>query len=89
MCVMTIQVTQEHIEKGVACSHTQCPIALAMKDAGIKEPMVRLYSISYVLEGRYFGTYCPKGLMRKIIKFDADGKIKPFSFHLNRNMISL
>ena len=42
-----IEVTKEHIEKGVPTNRASCPIALAMKDAGFFNPSVEYSKIYY------------------------------------------
>lgn len=37
---MKITVTQEHIDKGKRKDHKCCPIALALKEAGLRNPSV-------------------------------------------------
>lgn len=45
--VTTIEVTEEHIKKGVPTNRESCPIALAMKDAGFFNPSVEYSKIYY------------------------------------------
>lgn len=40
MKTITVKVTQEHIDKGIACDCEFCPLALALHDMGLTEAIV-------------------------------------------------
>ena len=46
--IATIKVTREHIRKGVPCTKTLCPIALALEENGYADAFVTLLNSSYL-----------------------------------------
>lgn len=81
---ITIEVKQEHIDKGKRCDSKSCPVALAMMDFGLK----------YVYVGDlYWGRgdsgdvsskdiKLPGNATMFILNFDVGISVKPFSFEL-------
>jgi hypothetical protein len=89
---MRIQVTQEHIDRGreqISAAHRRpvyriCPVALALADAGFRDP--RVYPDT-------FWVWTGGGIIRKvrnlprevaawISAFDAKRNVEPFSFEI-------
>ncbi len=74
---MRIHVKTQHIEQGKRGWITQCPIALALRDATGK---------SYTVTGAYIstrdGSYSipSRKCRRFVIEFDAGRPVKPFYF---------
>ena len=49
---MRVRVEKRHIEGGVSGDSQQCPVALAMNDAGVADPAVGLCSVEWSASGR-------------------------------------
>lgn len=80
---MTIEVTEQHIKKGNAGSCGSCPIALALKDAGFKHPVVDHSSFCYIMVGGGIKKLSlPYNAIDFIVRFDSGKKVHPFSFEL-------
>lgn len=80
---MLITVTQQHIDDGIIECES-CPISLALIDAGCIEPFVSDDVVAFRLKGkrRRITASPPMAAVKFIHKFDALGKVKPFSFEL-------
>ena len=76
-----ITVTQEHIDKGISDCE-KCPIALAMKDAGVNRPFVGVMSIRDY-NNNFF--HYPKKVQWFRHRFDRHLSVKPISFILRRD----
>lgn len=82
---MLISVTKKHIKHGTAGDYNLCPIALAMKAAGLRRPQVGPTDITYLKKGgRKKKHAC---LTRKLTRFinafdDGWDDVKPFKFLL-------
>lgn len=75
---MMIEVAQKHINAGLAKSHNQCPIALALKEVFIASE-VRVNS-TIVIDEVY---YSPSHQVLQFIEdFDSGKKVSPFIFDL-------
>jgi len=74
----TIEVKQEHLNKGKKHKCNECPVALALKDAGFSGVNVTYFSATLN------GTYVPlsKTVESYIKAFDADKPVSPFTFQV-------
>lgn len=88
---MKINVTQEHIDNGRPLGHA-CPIALAMRDAGIERPYVSAERVGWGEVGQRKQRRLPFAAGRFVERFDRAwyfGSAKesllptPFSFDLD------
>ena len=90
---MKIRVEQKHIDKGCPNSTHDCPVALAMKDAGLPNATVRSGWVSWLPEGSsvYKSARTPKKVVLFMRNFDAhpqDDEVdenflfEPFEFEL-------
>jgi hypothetical protein len=77
----TINVTQEHIDKGLRRQCSKCPVALAIKDVCKPETYVNVSSVIYV--GGKFSKAAPLDVERFIGRFDGSFSVEPFSFDLD------
>ena len=80
---MRIQVTEKHIEKGVAGAADCCPVALALGDAGFHDPHVGPYSMSALsVDGGRRSIGLPLVVKAFVSAFDARRHTEPFAFDL-------
>lgn len=83
---MRIKVTQEHIDEGLknVCSHTECVLGLAFRDAGFKDINVGGYTIGF--SGKSGNQVdIPLALQAKhmeIMEYGTGPKPKPFEFEI-------
>lgn len=75
---MSVDVTQEHIDKGMRDSCLSCPIALALKKKGDRLVRVR-NTVAYVANMPY---QLPQEAIAFILDFDHGELVKPFSFEM-------
>lgn len=84
---MLISVTQEHIDRGQKSHGDQCPVALALVDAGFqRQPLTVLHERAYYRSnGVNYKVNFPIRATRFIKKIDAGKKAecKPFRFWIN------
>lgn len=92
--IVTINVTQEHIDNGQPRHCSQCPIALAFHDAGFKNARLNNTLVENWKDGVILGlASLPTEATKFIIRFDANAKvfrasisgttpINPFSFDI-------
>lgn len=78
---MKIEVTQEHIDKGRRRSCWGCPVALAMRSAGLLNAHAAATFYIWGAHGQFFKDL-PKDVTSHIEYFDQTGKMRPFSFEL-------
>lgn len=78
-----IDVTQDMIDKGIRGNTSLCPIAKALRAAGLKRPSVGTYAFFDMKKERY-QIELPKKALTFITHFDGQGRnaVKPFSFNL-------
>lgn len=81
----TIRVTQEHIDKGIRNDVCLCPVALALKSAGICEPYVTGDEIE-VGSASYSP---PEKVTNFIFKFDAGESVRPFKFSVPNRLFEV
>lgn len=81
---MKIEVKEKHIKKGKPRNSCDCPIALAMKDAGLKDCFVEclFVDISNNLE-TYTMVNLPAKVSQFIHDFDEGLEVSPFEFELD------
>lgn len=77
---MIIQVKQKHIRKGRRFKSRGCPIALALLDAGFKNPSVGVESYYYCDNEFQEKINLSLKCRKFILDFDSEEKVKPFSF---------
>lgn len=81
MSKLTIRVTQEHIDKGHRNSCGKCPVALAMKDAGLGDPQVGVHGFQYLHSDGFWTTGILPEYVRDFIRhFDGAYSVSPFEF---------
>lgn len=82
---MNINVTEQHIKDGCTRNSYFCPVARALKDAGLEEPSVSRAYIFFKKNGRLHEINSPLSVHRFIHLFDNGYTcvIEPFSFELN------
>jgi len=80
---MIVKVTQEHIDTGNRGSRSpeSCPVALAMKDAGMHYPWVDSEYISF-FDAEAHQEPTPPLVALFIMDFDAGEPVEPFEFEL-------
>ena len=85
---VVVDVTQEHIDKGEANSPCDCPIALALRDAGIVSPSVYdkigLGTTNADLTSAMADDWieCPSIVSKFVSDFDEYRYVEPFTFQL-------
>ena len=82
---MEIRVTQDHIDSGAPDSCFECPVALALIDAGVEGVEVNHMQINYVRDGRSITTETPEVITGFIYDFDDERtrhECRPFEFEL-------
>lgn len=82
MKTMTINVTQEHIDRGTMEDCEHCPVALAINEAipGTRSDVGgnQIYIGNYHCTSREIQT--PEVVRQFIARYDSDVLVKPFSF---------
>lgn len=83
---MTIEVTQDDIDSGIARQCRDCPIALAVERAA-NVPRRSVVASQYEIKigGQYFKV--PKSALDFINAFDAEMSVKPFTFELTERIL--
>jgi len=79
---MLISVTQDHIDRGYRKSSTECPVALAIKEA-ITVPAVVVGRYEIKLHAKSIGFLPPRSVQRFIRRLDSRHAVKPFKFRLD------
>lgn len=82
MRAIKINVTKDHIRRGVRGSACDCPIALALKQTLITHN-VSVSSTAIVVNN--IGFSVDKKDLRFIERFDAGQPVRPYSFDLTRD----
>lgn len=82
-----IKVTKAHIKRGKVGDKRNCPVAEAMKSAGLSNVSVDDVDVQFDTKRGTTVTYCtvPKAVSNFIERFDEDDtrpKCKPFTFRL-------
>lgn len=76
---MTVDVEQEHIDKGYRYSFGFCPIAMAMREHGFTNVSVGA-NAHWDYLGRPYKGEVPWKAREFITRFDLGHKVAPFSF---------
>jgi hypothetical protein len=79
MTTIRVNVTYNHIDKGIAGDPGLCPIALALRDKGYKYPSVGHILVSGLRER---SIRMPREVIDWINDFDSDILVEPISFEL-------
>ncbi len=75
---MKINVTVEHIKRGVPASPRACPVALALRERGFDVMFTGAYALWYNLDV----ITMPEEVLDFAAAFDAGKPVEPFSFEL-------
>ena len=86
----TIQVTEEHIEKGVKGSRTSCPIASAFADAGFYNTSVEYSQVYYYESCDDSSDYGRSAVVEQSVRdfqndFDSGNAVEPMTLELIKN----
>ncbi len=76
-----ITVTAEHIAKGYPGKSETCPVALAMRDAGIPSPSVGISTFNWGFRAEDW-TVLPSNVSIFIRNFDDHREVSPFEFEV-------
>lgn len=80
---MIIRVTQEHIDRGIQRDCSECPVALALLDAGFRDPKA---NASTLRNGKKFICRTPDKVYDFMSHFDSvyygDDNPTPFEFEI-------
>ena len=79
---MRIQITQHHINRGLRGSTTKDPVALAMLDAGFKNPWASPSHLWVEFEDRGLRVETPESVLQFMKSFDNENFVEPFEFEL-------
>ncbi len=83
MSRMKIVVKKKHIKNGVCSDPTECPIALAMTDAGARNTSVSSSRVSFIsFNGKAVNTEFTQKIKKFISLFDRNQTVKPDTFTL-------
>ena len=81
---VSFPVNRKHMILGERCSSTRCPVALAMKDAGLKEPSVLPTIIYYTdVDGHRRIAHPTTECKDWIRLFDGGYQVEPAQFELD------
>lgn len=79
---LTINVDADCISSGTRSSGTSCPIALALKDAGLRDPYAEPDTLFFTLGAERAAIVAPHKASIFMVAFDAGLLVEPFSFTL-------
>lgn len=82
MTTRTIIVTAADIDAGTRCAMRSCPVALAMRRAGLEDPTANRYRLLWREGGRYIGCDTPRSVVAFMNAFCRRRKARPFAFEL-------
>lgn len=82
---MEIKVTQAHINAGKRSSPCECPVSLALKDAGVREPMVTGWGIQSGHPAR-IRVPLPPSVWSFAVCFDDGQDVEPFEFEISDDL---
>ena len=82
---LAIEVTEDHIQRGLSGSPQRCPIALAIKEAAGHAAGVSVgcQSVSIRLYRRHRKYYLPENAIQFVEVFDNSGTGQPFVLELD------
>lgn len=78
--LITVKVTQEHIDRGIPADCESCPVALALRDASPGPWSVGAYNADYMLSERRIRL--PLTVTEWIYRFDGGYGGSPITFQL-------
>ena len=78
---MLVHVIEEHISRGKRKQCSDCPVALAMKDAGCVFPLVD-YALIWGPAGARLSMETPEAVGVFITRFDQGLPVAPFDFEV-------
>lgn len=87
--MLKVNVTQEHIDKGVRYHSDICPIAWALRDAlsvGCCGVVVRASEATWFEDGCRHHAWLPCTAQQFVVEFDNGQDVSPFSFELDANV---
>ena len=73
----TVKVTDQHIRLGETCSANSCPIALALKDIGLKMVSVDGDRAIFRISDTKYSMWLPEHARQFVADFDDDKEVKP------------
>lgn len=79
--ILRVEVTAAHIERGEVGNCKTCPVAMAMIDVGIEDPIAG-YGLSGTFRGRRFLVPMPDGVSDFILAYDRYEVPDPMGFDL-------
>jgi hypothetical protein len=82
MPTIHVRVTQDHIGRGSRATNNCCPIALALKDAGIAWVRVGSNTIRLLLRDMTFLVNLPATAKQFVWAFDRGEPVRPTYFEL-------
>jgi len=82
---MLVQVTKEHLERGIRADAAECAVALACRDLGYVYVLVENYAIAVwkTLDGPRVMYRTPAEVCNCIYHYDRGEPVEPFSFILD------
>jgi len=87
---MKVQVTNEHIKKGIPCESSSCPVALAVKelfpgkDVAVQSFPFNVKVIGVQIDGKSIDITEDQLEVNRFVRlFDHWGYVEPFEFELN------
>jgi hypothetical protein len=79
---MKIEVTQQHIDKGLRASCSLDPVALALAGVGFKQPWVSPDHIAWRRDNKDYSVPTPPAVLDFLKLWDNGGTLFPFTFDL-------
>lgn len=80
----TIEITYEHIGEGEAQEGAKCPIALALLDAGLRNPQVGPETVSFDDDEQHYAYDLPPEAVAFVEQFDALKTVSAFTLKLKQ-----
>lgn len=77
-----VKVRRKHIQKGWAKECAECPVALAVSDAGFDQASVYVDTIWFTDDQQRKFSDSPRSVVRFIRAFDNGREVKPFNFYI-------
>ena len=79
---VTVRVTRKHIKEGKRGDALSCPIALALQDAGVSDPLVGSDQFDGYRSKRFVSGCLTRRAQTFIERFDDKKPVKPATFRL-------
>lgn len=84
----TVTITRAHFKAGRRCTISFCPVALALKDAGVKDAIVNRWGRNWHVGIRGRAFELPEGAKKVAIAFDRRKRVRlPVTFDFTRARI--